>query len=106
MVTRLNQLSVIPEGERYNRTFFLFGAISVEMPPDFVYNGFTWGMIAACNAIFRWEKLRGNCGATFGGGNSKLKPNIRASTHYELCDGFWCMVGRFIQRIFMPLIQR
>jgi len=51
MVTRLNQLSVIPEGERYNRTFFLFGAISVEMPPDFVYNGFIWGMIAACNVI-------------------------------------------------------
>jgi len=30
----------------------------------------------------------------------------KSGTHYELCDGFWCMVGRFIQRIFMPLIQR
>lgn len=28
------------------------------------------------------------------------------SAHYDLCDGFWCAVGHFIQRLFLPLIQQ
>jgi hypothetical protein len=30
----------------------------------------------------------------------------KSSDHYDLCDGFWCAVGHFIQGLFLPLIQQ